>query len=160
MPMRALAEMQQEFERAIHSGTLADIAFASGPVSPQEALRIHRNTVLGALVGALRLVYPCVDRLVGEAFFDQMASALALVRPPASACLADYGEGFAEFMQAYEPAAHLGYLPDVAQLEWAMDRAALGSDVRRRYALDEGVWLDLPQSIAVLSLDYPADLIK
>jgi len=160
MPMRALAEMQQEFARAIHSGTLADIAFASGPVSPQEALRIHRNTVLGALVGALRLVYPCVDRLVGEAFFDQMASALALVRPPASACLADYGEGFAEFMQAYEPAAHLGYLPDVAQLEWAMDRAALGSDVRRRYALDEGVWLDLPQSIAVLSLDYPADLIK
>jgi len=162
--MPSLAEMQRDFANAIYTGAVTDITFAPGPVSPQDALSIHRNTVLGAAVGALRLVYPGVDKLVGEAFFDQMASAFALVRPPASACLADYGEGFAEFVRGYEPAAQLGYLADVARLELAMDSvaqgAALGADGRQRYALDEGVWLELPQSLALLSVDHPADLIK
>jgi hypothetical protein len=158
--MSSLAEMQRQFANAVYTGVPGDIAFAAGPVSPLDALRIHRNTMLGALVGALRLVYPCVDRLVGETFFDQMASAFARVRPATGACLADYGEGFAEFVCAYEPAAQLAYLPDVARLEWTMDRAALGPDARNRHALDEGVWLELPQTLALLCLEYPADLIK
>jgi hypothetical protein len=160
--MPSLAEMQRQFTDAILDGVTTDIAFAAGPVSPQDALAVHRNTVLGALVGALRLVYPSVDRLVGEVFFDQMAAEFALTRPPSGACLADYGAGFAEFLETYEPVAALGYLPDVARLELAIDRAASGAgdDTRRRFALDNNVWLELPQGLCLLSLACSADLIK
>ena len=72
-----LAEMQRDFAQAVLTGQTSGQAFAPGAVSADAALRIHRNTVMGALTGALRLTYPTVDALVGESFFDQAAAAFA-----------------------------------------------------------------------------------
>ena len=51
------------------------------------ALQVHRNTIIGALVHALRLTYSSVDAVVGEAFFDQTAAAFAEHKPPTTARL-------------------------------------------------------------------------
>ncbi len=161
--MRSLADVQREFARAIFSRAEIGAAFAPGSISSEEALRVHRNTVIGALVGALRLTYPTIDRLVGEAFFDQAAAAFAERQPPFPPPVSPrYGEGFADFLLSYGPAASLSYLPDVARLDLAIDRATLGpgDGVRTRHAIDDNVSMSLPEGLRVLSLNHPADTIK
>ena len=156
--MPLLAELQCSFARGVLTGTAPAIGFAEARVPAAAALRQHRNTVMGALTGALRLSYPSVDALVGEAFFDQAASAFAEVNPPATARLSGYGEGFADFIAAQAPS--LPYLRDVARLDWAIERALLAANATRRFTLDGAIAIALPVSLSVLRLDYPADVIK
>lgn len=160
--MRSLGDMQKEFARALMGGFAADIEFMSGPISSQEALLVHRNTVMGALVGALRLTYPTVDDLVGEEFFNQAALKYVERQPPSHACLSTWGQTFAEFLQTYELAASLPYLADVARLDLAVDQAALGpaQSAQLRIVLDDNVSMDIPEGLRVLCLNYPVDLIK
>jgi hypothetical protein len=157
-----LADLQAAFARSLFSGDDTDLAFASGPVSAEQALRVHRNTVMGALAGALRLTYPTVDRLVGEIFFDQAAMAFVQACPPANARLSDYGAAFPEFLRSYAPAAGLPYLPDVARLDAAIDAASHGPGDDRRLSLplDDTVSLSLPAGLRLIDLTHPADLIK
>jgi hypothetical protein len=60
---------------------LPEVLFA-GAHPGAVGLRVHRNTVLGALSNALRSSFKSVERLVGEAFFDRMAVAYARANPP------------------------------------------------------------------------------
>jgi hypothetical protein len=156
--MPPLAEMQRDFALAILAGVAPAVALAPGRVSAAEAMRVHRNTVIGALVNALRLTYPGVDALVGEAFFDHAAATFAQAHPSASGRLAGYGEDFIAFLAKHVPS--LPYLSDVARLDWAMERAATLPDTGRRFALDACVTLEWPVSLALLTLGYPADEIR
>jgi hypothetical protein len=156
--MLPLAELQRGFSHAVLAGDAAGVKIAMGRVSPTAALQVHRNTIIGALVNALRLTYPSVDALVGEAFFDQAAAAFAELNPPATARLAGYGEGFADFLAAHVPS--LPYLPDVARLDRAVDRALSCTATTWRTALDGCVALEWPVSLVLLSLSWPADAIK
>lgn len=160
--MPQLAELQQKMADAL----LGDVAglpaslFARGPAPIEEALRVHRNTIVGALAKVLRLTYPTVLALVGEAYFDQAAMAYGAEHPPRRAVLSGYGERFADFLTAWPPAALLRYLGDVARLELAIDRAAAGPLLGRIAPIDVHVALSLPVSLAVLELEHPADLIR
>ena len=116
--MPPLAEMQQDFARAVLAGAIPDIALAPGRVAAADAMQVHRNTVIGALVNALRITYPTVDALVGEAFFDQAAAAFAALHPPASGRLAGFGEGFIKSVAQRAPS--LPYLADVAEVVAAL----------------------------------------
>ncbi|HEX4534157.1 MAG TPA: DNA-binding domain-containing protein [Rhizomicrobium sp.] len=160
--MLPLAETQRAFSRAVLTDEPCGIAFAPGGICLEAALRTHRNTAVGALVNALRLTFPTVEKLVGEAFFDQAACAFVQAHPPGAARLSLYGDGFADFVAGYKPAADLHYLADVARLDRAIDRAMMGpgDDARRQFALDESATLDLPEALAVLNLAYPVDLIR
>lgn len=155
--MLPLADLQHAFADRLMAGGGIPAAI-TGTLSPEEAMRIHRNTVLGALAGALRLSHPTVDALVGEAFFDQAAAAFALAHPPRTASLARYGEGFADFLAGFAPA--LPYLADVARLDFAIERALQEEAGVRRFMLDPSVAMALPQSLMVLALQYPAAEIR
>lgn len=131
-------------------------------------LAIYRNTAWCTLVSALRLSFPAVQRLVGAQFFE--AAALEFIRrnPPASAYLNDYGADFPGFLAAYAPAAALVYLGDVAQLEWAVNRALHASDaprldLARLSALEESalsqVSFSAHPALSLLRLEFPADAI-
>lgn len=80
---------------------------------------IYRNNVLVSLGDALAAKYPIVCQLVGDVFFAAMARAFIACEPPQSPVLAEYGAGFAPFIEAFEPARRLPYLGDVARLEAA-----------------------------------------
>src|SRR6516165_909152 len=113
-----------EVQRALRASLVADDdAPAARHVFPAGRLEVYRNTFAGVLVNALRLSYPAVQKLVGEAFFEGAARAFIAGHPPASACLDDYGAAFPEFLAAFSPASSLAYLSDVARLEWAVCRA-------------------------------------
>lgn len=84
---------------------------------------VHRNNATVALVDALASTFPVVQALVGEDFFRAMARERVYGDPPRSPIIADYGEGFVDFIAGFAPAAGVPYLADVAQLEWLRMRA-------------------------------------
>jgi Putative DNA-binding domain len=90
---------------------------------------VHRNNVVVSLVQALADAFPVVQRLVGEAFFAALAGVFVRAHPPRSPVLADWGDGFADWLARFAPAAALPYLPDVARLERARTRAYHAADV-------------------------------
>ncbi len=95
---------------------------------PSKRFSVYRSNVRGALVEALAVRYPVVQRLVGEDFFRVMSRDYALNNLPPSPVLIGYGENFPEFVEGFEPAATLPYLADVARLESAYWQAYHAAD--------------------------------
>jgi Putative DNA-binding domain len=157
--MPPLAELQRSFVQSVMTGDVPAALFI-GRVPFADALAVHRGTIMAVLVNALRLSYPTVDALVGNDCFDQIATVFAENNPPKTACLAAYGEGFADFLAECPTLSSLGYLPDIARIDRAVDVALRAPRLPRRFALDAAVSLDLPRSLVVLRLDYPADEIR
>src|SRR5689334_14447352 len=112
-----LAETQKAFAAALLGGQTPAIAFAKGPLDASAAFKVHRNTVLGAAVNALRLAFPTVAHLVGERFFDQCAARFVESRPPRAPRLSAYGEEFPDFLATHAQARVLAYLADIARLD-------------------------------------------
>ena len=118
--MPSLAERQRQFAQALLS---AEPVLPPGLVGPRgavsaERFAVYRNNVAVSLIEALRSAFPIVNRLVGEEFFSAMARTHSLLHPPSSPVLLAYGGDFPDFVAAFEPAAALPYLADVARLEW------------------------------------------
>ena len=161
--MLDLAAFQTRMAQALLTGELADLAPAvrADPIVSAQALAVHRNTALHGLVAALRLTYPTVDVLVGQAFFDQAALAFVAEAPPASAWLTPYGSGFPAFLGRYHLAAGLPYLEDVARLDAAIE--AVGAEALGQpgssFDLGEAA-LVLDASLRLLALDHPALAIR
>jgi len=78
---------------------------------------VYRNNVAVGLIGAIEARFPVTRRLVGEEFFRAMARAFIAAHKPRSAVIIHYGGEFPGFIETFEPARELGYLPDVARLE-------------------------------------------
>jgi hypothetical protein len=103
--------------------------------APADRFCVYRNNVLASLTAAIRARYPAVERLVGKDFFQGTANLFVRACPPSTPVLIFYGEGFAAFLEDFEPARELPYLSDVARLEWlrhtayhAQDRKALTAE--------------------------------
>lgn len=131
---------------------------------PARRFAVYRNNVMTSLGGALKRRYPAVERLVGENFFTGMAREFVRCHPPRSPLLAQYGEGFADFIATFEPARELPYMADVARLEAARTRAyhaedatPLGADSFAALdveALDE-IRIELHPSTAIVRSPFP-----
>jgi hypothetical protein len=119
-----LARLQASFSRKLMQRG------GAGPVGliPPKRIRIYRNTVFASLINALRARYPVIERLTGEDFFEAAAALFIEAHPPRSPALIDYGEGFSNFLESFEPAGALPYLADVAHLEWLRHRAYHAAD--------------------------------
>jgi hypothetical protein len=137
-------------------------------IAPAARLAIYRNTYDGNLINALRLSFPAVHKLVGAEFFEGAARIFAREHPPRVSWLDGYGADFAAFLAEFRPAASLPYLADVAQLEWAVNRALRSPDTEpldanRLAAVDpalhERICFVADPSITLLRTDHPADAI-
>lgn len=84
---------------------------------PASRFAVYRNNVQGSLINALSDSYPVVAQLVGDEFFRAMAAIFVQQLPPQSPLMNRYGEAFADFIAAFEPAGSVPYLADVARLE-------------------------------------------
>src|SRR5207245_9178933 len=89
--------------------------------------------------------------------------------PPAGPLLFEYGESLPEFLAAFPPCRHLQYLPDVARLEWAINRALHAEDAepldptRLRGLSPAGaarLALRLHPSASFLESRWPADRVR
>lgn len=164
--MKSLAERQDGFARAVIGHAQCPDGLEAPPgVDASGRFDVYRNNVAMGLIEALRTTFPVVERLVGADFFRAMARSYARENLPSSPVLLEYGEGFPGYMSAFEPAAGLAYLPDVAVLEWHWVRAHHAMDVEpltlhalRRFAVERipELRLDLHPSASILSFGSPA----
>jgi hypothetical protein len=79
---------------------------------------VYRNNVAASLSDALEVAFPVVQKLVGDEFFRAMAGVYLRRHQPGTPMLMFYGRHMPAFLETFEPVAHLGYLPDVARLEY------------------------------------------
>jgi hypothetical protein len=126
--MPSLRELQQRFaDVLLLEQATPDIAVAAG-IDVAARIAIYRNNVLSNYRNALAASYPVVRRLVGGPFFDTAVDAFVRECPSRAGDLNVYGSEFAAFLARYPYAADLGYLADVARLEWALDEAQRAAD--------------------------------
>jgi hypothetical protein len=144
-----LRRFQEHFQRALAGASDADIDDGVAHLVTQPGFAVYRNTVRKGCIDALQANFPAVTRLVGEEWMRAAAAVFARSSPPSSPMLLDYGAGFAQFLQGFEPAADLPYLADVARLDrfWTEAHGA-----RDASALD-------PASVAALTPDELASLV-
>lgn len=95
---------------------------------PERRFGVYRNNVLQGLTEALRSRFPATSAIVGDDFFSAMAGDYIRREPPRSPLLLTYGDTFADFVERFDPAADLPYLPDVIRLEAARSHAYHAAD--------------------------------
>jgi Putative DNA-binding domain len=122
---------QDSFARALID---ADRAVPDGLTAwnmprPERRFAVYRNNVASGLARALASRFPATEKIVGDEFFAGMARAFIRRHPPRSPMLLCYGDDFADFVAAFEPAAELPYLPDVIRIEAARGRAYHAADL-------------------------------
>lgn len=122
--MPALPDLQRAFADAVYADADAIVPHVrDGRFPAARLLQVYRHNVFESLTGALKAVYPVVERLVGAGFFAYAADGYIRAHPPASGNLHDFGGRFADYLAGFAPAQDLPYLPDMARLEWAWHRA-------------------------------------
>ncbi len=122
--MPGLRDLQSRFAAAVFEddhGRFA-VEVRAGRFGGERLLQIYRHNSFASLTRALEAVYPVAARLVGDGFFRYAADCYIRQHPSTSGNLHDFGDRFAAFLEAFEPAATLPYLADVARLEWAWHR--------------------------------------
>lgn len=112
-----------DLDRAVPEG----LAAWNGP-RPERRFGVYRNNVAIGLIGALASRFPAAERIVGEEFFAAMAHEFIRLHPPQSPLLLAYGDDFADFVENFEPAREIPYLPDILRLEVARGRAYHAAD--------------------------------
>lgn len=119
-----LRDLQADFAAAVFDERPEMAArVRAGRFPAAQHLQVYRNNVVEGLTGALRAVYPVVEKLVGDGFFRYAVHEYLRAHRPRSGNLHDFGDAFARFLAGFAPAASLPYLPDVARLEWAWHQA-------------------------------------
>jgi len=121
---------------AFHDAFAAALAGDDGALGPwwtdaergAAGLAVYRNTVARGCIEALAGLYPTVAGAVGEDWFAAAAGRFAREQPPTRPALLDYGEGFADWLTGFRPAAGLPYLPDLARLDRMWTEAHLAAD--------------------------------
>ena len=139
-------------------------ALFTGAHAGSVGLRVHRNTVLSALANALRLSFPSVDKLVGEAFFDRMAVEFARAQPPRAPQLDEYGGEFEAFVAAFPGTDALPYLQALAQFDWQF--AALSrhrpepASAGPLLSLEDGSRLQFAAPLRLHTSRYPVESLR
>ncbi|MEO8249806.1 MAG: DNA-binding domain-containing protein [Burkholderiales bacterium] len=125
-----LAQFQRAFAaglwRRASGGREGDEAMAK--LLSQPAFAVYRNTVMKGCIDTLEANFPAIARLVGADWFRAAAALFVQAHPPTDSRLVIYGESFADFLQGFEPAAELPYLPNVARLDRCWTEAHVAAD--------------------------------
>ncbi len=125
---------------------------------PGRRFAVHRNNVVASLVDALADAYPMLSERLGRGDFAALARAFVVAEPPRSPLLWRYGEGFAGFIERFEPAARRPWLADLARLEWLRVLAFHAADAA---PLADAQWsrlLSLPETLAATTLELHPSL--
>ena len=129
--MPSLSELQRGFAGATifgDSAALAGLGIVGDGNAAASRMAIYRNNVLGNYRKALAATYPVVRRLVGVPLFDAVIEAFVRAHPSTRGDVNRYGGDLPRFLTTYGTTRTLGYLPDVARLEWAIDQANIAGD--------------------------------
>jgi len=124
-PAPALTRLQQNFASAL-SGQPLPRAFRGASAAAR--FERYRDHLMATTHKTLAAAFPVLQRQVGKPFFAQLARDFALAQPSTSGDLNEFGAKFESFLATFPPVADQPYLPDLANLEWAVHRALYAAD--------------------------------
>lgn len=93
-----------------------------------ERLCVYRNTVAKGCADAIRVQFPTVEAVVGQAWLGEAALVFARDHPPGAPSLADYGADFPDWLSGFSPAADLPFLGGLARIDRARTEALFARD--------------------------------
>lgn len=127
-----LPELQNSFTHGIlHAPEPRLLALMEDTDLPaKDRFTAYRNNVYSALFDTLKSFFPTVVNLVSDDFFRGVVHHYVKAHPPQSALLDEYGQSLPSFLERYQPALTLPYLPDIARLDWAMHEADIAPNDR------------------------------
>ncbi len=134
--MKNLKKLETTFLHAIFDGPknnkaideLAAQIIAKQTLTTKQQIAIYRDSAMGGLVNALASLYPVCLQLIGEPFFNAMATQFIYQQTLPSPDIGDAGQHFPNFIKAFKPAQSIIYLADIAQLEWYWHKAFNATD--------------------------------
>lgn len=160
--MTAHPDFVARFDQALRGGDLPPGLTARDAQEVARRFDVYRNNVAVGLGQALTTRFPVIRRLVGEKFFAALARLYAEVDRPKSPVLAEWGAGFASFLEGFPPLVAYPYMGDVARIEHARGRAFHAADLppvdpaRLAEADPDRLRLGLHPSVILLPLSHPA----
>jgi len=116
--MSSLRDLQRQFVGAL---------FDELPDARTELL-IYRNNLHEGFCKALALEFPVIQRLVGADYFRQLGCDFIHAHPSRGGDLHAIGAPFPQYLRDRFAGTEYAYLPDVAELEWAYEQAAIAAD--------------------------------
>jgi hypothetical protein len=121
-----LETLQQTFASALLYADHAEPALAMFKGTPdlnRKRIVFYQNNVFGNWQETLANVYPVLQQLVGEDFFNDLAHTYGLTHASQSGDLAEFGASFSSYIRALENCRDYPYFGDVAALEWLVYRS-------------------------------------
>ncbi len=104
----------------------------TGKLDPAQRLAIYRGNGIDACRKALEQIYPVCLRILGDAYFGQLALQYIATHASTQPDLNVYGESWSQFLRPLVAAdgalSGLAYLPDLACLEWHYHAAYYADD--------------------------------
>lgn len=128
--MLSLRELQLRFAAALFEGSDGIVSPQIADVTPPASARlaVYRNNLREGFIKTLALEFPVVERLVGAGFFRHTALHFLLQHPSQKGDLTYVGAPFAAWLRARFGNSDYAWLPDVAELEWALQEVAIAPE--------------------------------
>lgn len=123
-----LDEYTGAFARYLRTGTVGAISDFCAEDADLGRLRVYRNGFLKACIDALRANYPSVERVAGEERFAALARPFVETKPPGTASLVEYGEGFPQHVRDTREVHGLDWLASFAALDRAWTEVYFAED--------------------------------
>ncbi len=97
--------------------------------SADKLLQVYQNNYQSTPFSALKATYSCIYRLVGDGFFHFLAQTYIKTHTIDSGNIQDYGAGFADLIKQLKECKQLGYLSDIARLEFYYEKCYYGQNI-------------------------------
>lgn len=91
-------------------------------------LALYRGNLIAHWTQALGAQFPVIAQFLGQDFFTGLTRAYVRRHPPQHADLGQLGVLLAHFLGAFEHIQDYPFLPDLAELEWAIHCSATAAD--------------------------------
>lgn len=130
----------------------------------RERFKVYQNNVIVSLIDSLYESFPALVSLLGENYFQAVASEFIHLHPPRSPVMAEYGGKLPGFLEAFAPLADVPYLADVARVELARiasfhapDSPTLGSNDFSGFDVEQlaSASFILHPSLRLVTSNYP-----
>ncbi len=97
-------------------------------VAAEQRVAVYQNNYREIYRKTLAASFPVIERLVGEACFEGLASEYTRTHPSRCGDLQRFGENFPAFLDRTYADSRFRYLPTVSELEWALEEVHLERD--------------------------------